>query len=59
MRQQSAQESDPQEVANKVYQCATKDSPIHNVSGNNAEAVIQMKKTMSEDEFAHAAQGTR
>lgn len=51
MRQQGDQESDPQEVAEKVYECATEDTPIHNVSGDDVQAVLHMKKTMSEDEL--------
>jgi len=51
MRQQGNQESDPQEVADKVYQCVTEKTPIHNVSGKDAEAMLQMKKSMSEEEL--------
>lgn len=44
-------ESDPKEVAYKIYKCATKKTPIQNVSGNDAEAMLQMNKSMSEDEL--------
>lgn len=51
MRQQGGQESNPQEVADKIFECATEETPIHNVSGNDAEAVFKMTKTMSEEEL--------
>lgn len=51
MRAEGNQESDPQEVADKIYKCATEETPIHNVSGNDAEAMLQMKKSMSEEEL--------
>lgn len=51
MRQEGNQESDPQEVADKIYKCATEETPVHNVSGNDAEAMLQMKKSMSEEEL--------
>lgn len=51
MRAEGNQESDPQEVADKIWQCATEETPIHNVSGKDAEAMLQMKKSMSEKEL--------
>ena len=51
MSKQSGSKSDPQEVADKVYQCVTEKTPIHNVSGSDAEAVLQMKQSMSEEEL--------
>ena len=51
MRQQGGNESNPQEVADKIFECATEETPIHNVSGNDAEAVYQMTKNMSEKEL--------
>ena len=51
MIEQGNQTSDPQEVADKVYECATEKTPIHNVVGKDAEAMLQIKKSMSEAEF--------
>lgn len=51
MRQQGEQKSDPQEVADKIYHCATEETPVHNVSGADAEAIKQMLTTMPESEF--------
>ncbi|GAD79975.1 SDR family oxidoreductase [Vibrio ezurae] len=54
MRQQGTRESDPHEVADKIYQCVTEDTPVHNVSGSDAEAILQMKKSMPEDQLMKA-----
>ncbi|QHJ10696.1 Oxidoreductase UcpA [Paraglaciecola mesophila] len=54
MRQQGAQDSDPQEVADKIYQCVTEETPVHNVSGSDAEAILQMKQSMPEDQLMKA-----
>ncbi|MGQ1784800.1 SDR family oxidoreductase [Saccharicrinis sp. GN24d3] len=51
MIEQGNQTSDPQEVADKIYKCATEKTPIHNVSGIDAESMLQMKKSMSEEEL--------
>ncbi|WP_068475710.1 SDR family oxidoreductase [Saccharicrinis aurantiacus] len=51
LRSQGNGESDPQEVANKIYLCATEETPVHNVSGDDAEAMRNMLKTMPENEF--------
>lgn len=51
MSEQSGQKSDPREVADKVYECATEETPVHNVSGKDAEALLQMKKSMPEEEM--------
>ena len=48
MSEQSGQKSDPQEVADKVYECAITKTPIRNVSGKDAEVLLQMKKSMYE-----------
>jgi NAD(P)-dependent dehydrogenase (short-subunit alcohol dehydrogenase family) len=42
MANQSGQEADPQEVADKIYQCATSDTPIHNPVGADAEMLAGM-----------------
>ncbi len=52
MAQQGDETSDPREVAEKVYECATEETPIHNVSGRDAESLLQMKKTLPEQEMS-------
>jgi NAD(P)-dependent dehydrogenase (short-subunit alcohol dehydrogenase family) len=51
MRQQSGEEADPQEVADKIYQCATEETPVHNIIGADAEMLMGMIKSMSRQEF--------
>lgn len=51
MIEQGNQTSDPQEVADKVFKCATEKTPIHNVSGKDAEDMRNMLKTMPENEL--------
>lgn len=51
LRSQGTGESDPQEVADKIYLCATQETPVHNVSGDDAEAMRNLLKTMPENEF--------
>lgn len=52
MARQGGEPSDPREVAEKVYECATEDRPIHNVCGRDAESFLQMKKSLSEQEMS-------
>ena len=51
MRQQGGAESDPQEVANKIFECATGDTPVHNIVGADAEMLMGMIKSMSRQDF--------
>lgn len=51
LRSQGSGESNPQEVADKIYLCATQETPVHNVSGDDAEAMRNLLKTMPENEF--------
>lgn len=51
MSLESGSKSDPQEVADKVYECATEKTPIHNVSGKDAEAMLHLKQSKSEEEL--------
>ncbi|MEM7115069.1 MAG: hypothetical protein AAF614_21705 [Chloroflexota bacterium] len=48
---QPGEESDPQEVADLIYQCATSDMPIHNVVGADAHRLLGMKNGMPHEEF--------
>ncbi len=51
MRKQSGSEANPQEVADKIYECATTDTPVHNICGADAEWVVGMINSMSRHEF--------
>ncbi|MCG8607576.1 hypothetical protein MJD09_21655 [bacterium] len=51
MRMQGGQDSDPQEVADKIYECVTTETPIHNVVGADAEMFLGMKNSMSQQDF--------
>lgn len=51
MQQHGERRSDPQEVADKVYLCVTTDTPRHNVCGRDAEALLQLKQSMSEEQM--------
>ena len=51
MQQQSGSESNPQEVADKIYECATTDAPVHNLCGTDAEWVIGMANSMPRQDF--------
>ena len=51
MRLQGVEPSDPQEVADKIFHCVTQQTPIHNVSGSDAQSILHMKNSLSEGEF--------
>ncbi|GAA6137097.1 hypothetical protein NBRC116583_08440 [Arenicella sp. 4NH20-0111] len=51
MSKHEVQGSNPQDVADKVYLCVTQNTPIHNVSGSDAEHLSRLKKTMPEKEL--------
>lgn len=51
MQKQGGKDADPQEVADKIYQCATTETTIHNVVGADAEMLIGMMNSMSRQEF--------
>ena len=42
MAQQGGQVSDPQEVADKIYECATSETPVHNPVGADARMLVDM-----------------
>ena len=42
MASQGGSVADPQEVADRVYACATSDMPVHNPTGSDAEMLIAM-----------------
>ena len=51
LRPQGAGKADPQEVADKIYECATEETPIHNPVGADAELLDRMKNSMPQQEF--------
>jgi len=51
MQKQGGEEADPQEVADKIYECATTKTPVHNIVGADAEMLMNMKKSMSHQDF--------
>lgn len=51
MRQYSGSEADPQEVADMIFACATKEMPVHNISGADAEMLQKMKDSQNSEEF--------
>ena len=51
LRPKGGGKADPQEVADKIYECATEDTPIHNPVGADAKLLIQMKSSMPQQDF--------
>ena len=51
MMQQGGKTANPQEVADLIYTCATTDAPVHNVVGSDAEMLLGMKNSMSQQAF--------
>ena len=51
MQQQGGKDADPQDVADKIYECVTTETPIHNVVGADAEMLMGMMNSMSRQEF--------
>jgi len=51
MASQGGTEADPQEVADKIYECATSETPIHNPVGADAEMIAGMMSPTSRQDF--------
>lgn len=51
MLNHSGEQANPQDVAELIYACATKDMPIHNVVGSDANMLMEMKGSQSPPEF--------
>ncbi len=51
LQKQSGAKADPQEVADKIYECATTDAPIHNIIGQDAEQLVGMLDSMPRQDF--------
>lgn len=54
LQRQSGALADPQEVADKIFECATCDMPVHNVCGADAERIAQMLESMPRQDFVEA-----
>jgi NAD(P)-dependent dehydrogenase (short-subunit alcohol dehydrogenase family) len=50
-RTQSGKEADPQDVADIIFKCATEETPIHSVAGDDAEMMLGMKSSLPHQEF--------
>ena len=37
--------ADPQEVADRIYRCATEDMPVHNPCGSDAEMLVSLSQS--------------
>ncbi len=51
MAMQGGQEADPQEVADKIYECASSDTPVHNPVGSDAIMLAEMMGQASRQDF--------
>ena len=51
MANQGGTEADPQEVADKIYECATSDTPVHNPVGSDAAMLAEMMGQASRQDF--------
>lgn len=48
--------ADPQEVADKIYECATQETPVHNPVGSDAQLIMQMMGGPPRQEFLAKAE---
>ena len=51
MKNEGGEEADPQEVADKIYECATTETPVHNPVGSDAQLIVAMMAAPPRDEF--------
>ncbi len=51
VRSEGGDTADPQEVADKIYECATSDTPVHNPVGKDAELLMHMLGGPPRQEF--------
>ena len=51
MAVQGGQEADPQEVADKIYECATAETPVHNPVGADAQMITEMMRAGTRQDF--------
>ncbi len=57
MSAQGGKEADPQEVADKIYECATTETPVHNPVGADAEMLAEMMGHGSRHDFLNHLAG--
>ncbi len=57
MATQGGTEADPQEVADKIYECATSETPVHNPIGADAEMLAEMMGAASRQAFLDKMEG--
>lgn len=51
MQKQSGKTADPQDVADKIYECVTQETPVHNIVGADAEMLYNMMTSMPRQDF--------
>ena len=51
MQEQSGKVADPQEVADKIFECVTTETPVHNIVGADAEMLKGMIDSMPRQQF--------
>ena len=49
-------EADPQEVADKIYECATSETPVHNPVGSDAQMILAMIGAPPRQDFLDKAE---
>ena len=54
MQEQSGKVADPQEVADKIFECVTTETPVHNIVGADAEMLKGMIDSMPRQQFIEA-----
>ncbi len=51
VKNEGGEQADPQEVADKIYECATTETPVHNPVGSDAQLIVAMMASPPRDEF--------
>ncbi|WP_295895756.1 SDR family oxidoreductase [uncultured Vibrio sp.] len=56
MQHHSGKDANPQDVADRIYQCAVQEMPVHNEVGSDASMLLGMKLSMPREEFLQKMQ---
>lgn len=56
IRSEGGESADPQEVADKIFECATRETPVHNPVGADAQLIVAMLAAPPRDEFLAKAE---
>jgi NAD(P)-dependent dehydrogenase (short-subunit alcohol dehydrogenase family) len=56
VRSEGGEEADPQEVADKIYECATSETPVHNPVGRDAQLIVSMMGGPPRQDFLDQAE---